>query len=95
MLAGGITLEKSFNNLGKMPQGAASAWAAFDGEGIVGAGYKPLLYVGMQVVKGINYWFICEQTTITAEPERHIVKMAINEFNGSYYVVPHSIEVIF
>ena len=93
MLLGGIEFEE-FKGLTSMPQKAASAWIAIEG-GIVGAGYKPLLFVGSQTVKGTNYWFIAEQTLITAEPERHIVKIAVNEFNGKYTIVPHSIEVIF
>lgn len=93
MLFGGFEFE-NFEGLTKMPQKAASAWVALDG-GIVGAGYKPLLYIGTQVVKGINYWFIAEQTLILEEPVKHIVKVAVNEFNGKYSVVPHSIEVIF
>lgn len=101
-MLGGIQLEE-FKGLTAMPQKAASAWVAIDG-GIVGAGYKPLLYVGSQLVKGINHWFIAEQTLILAQPERHIVKIAVNEFNEKkddgefetvYKIVPHSIEVIF
>ena len=103
-LLGGITLEE-FKGLDKMPQKAASAWVAIDG-GLTGAGYKPLIYVGSQVAKGITHWFIAEQTIIYKEPERHIVKIAVNEFNqpieGSdnefetvYKLVPHSIEIIF
>ncbi len=103
-MLGGIQLEE-FKGLTSMPQKAASAWVAIEG-GIVGAGYKPLLYVGSQVVKGINHWFIAEQTLILAQPERHIVKIAVNEFNQKtegkdsefetlYKIVPHSIEVIF
>ena len=103
-MLGGIQLE-DFKGIDKMPQKAASAWVAVEG-GIVGAGYKPLLYVGSQLVKGINHWFIAEQTLILAQPERHIVKIAVNEFNQKiegkdgefetiYKIVPHSIEVIF
>ena len=103
-LLGGLQLEE-FKGLDKMPQKAASAWVAIEG-GIVGAGYKPLLYVGTQVAKGITHWFIAEQTIIYKEPERHIVKIAVNEFNekidGSddefetvYKIVPHSTEIIF
>ena len=103
-MLGGIQLEE-FKGMDKMPQKAASAWVAVEG-GIVGAGYKPLLYVGSQVVKGINHWFIAEQTLILAKPERHIVKIAVNEFTQKvegkddefetlYKIVPHSIEVIF
>lgn len=93
MVLGGINFEK-FEGLTSMPQKAASAWAAVDGQ-ITGAGYKPLVYVGTQVVKGINHWFIAEQTLILAKPERRIVKIAINEFNGDYSLVPTSIKAIF
>jgi len=70
----------------RMPQEAASAWSAFDGS-MVGASYKPVAYVGKQVVKGTNHVFIAEQTLITATPERHIVAVTVNEFNGNYNVV--------
>ncbi len=90
-MLGEIKLAK-FTSLTEMPQKAASAWAAV--EELVGANYVPLLYVGTQQVRGTNHWFIAEQTFITALPERHLVKLAVNEFNGSFAVVPHSIEVI-
>ena len=81
---------EEFEGLTTMPQKAASA---FTGglEGLVGASYKPLLYVGEQVVKGVNYHFIAEQTRSTREPVRHIVKIAINEFEGKYSIVANSI----
>ena len=84
---------ENYEGLKTMPQSAASAWAAIDG-GLCGASYKPLLYVGKQNVRGINHWFIAEQTLVTKEPVKHIVTIAINEFNGAYAVVPSSIEVI-
>lgn len=89
---GGITLAEQ-RGLYSMPQKAASAWCAV--EDIVGAGYKPLVFVGTQPVKGTNYHFIAEQTLITKTPIRHIVKIAINEFNGEYEVVKNSIETIY
>ena len=103
-LLGGLTIEEQ-KGLTSMPQKAASAWVAAEG-GIVGAGYKPLVYVGTQLTKNITYWFIAEQTLILAEPERHIVKIAVsefkqpvegseNEFETVYKVIPHSIERIF
>ena len=49
-------------------QEAASAWNAIND--IVGAQYKPLLYIGGQPVKGVNHVFIAEQTLILARPER-------------------------
>lgn len=86
-------------------QGAASAWAAFDGSGFVGASYRPLLFCASQVVNGVNWGFIAEQTMIFAEPERHVVKLVINEYvtkneetgepEKAYKLVPQSIEQIF
>ena len=75
-----------------MPQEAASAWFATMTE-ICGATYKPIAYVGGQPVKGVNHVFIAEQTLVLAKPERHIVTVTINEFNGNYNLV--SIERIF
>ena len=87
---GKIQLEQ-FVGLNSMPQKAASAWSgAF--EGLVGASYKPLLYLGKQVVKGVDYFFIAEQTLITNPPIRRVVMLVINEFNGKYELVPESIE---
>ena len=71
--------------LTSFPQKAASAWAALDG--LTGASYKPILYVGTQVVKGVNHFFIAEQTVITRNPDRHIVLVNINEFNGNFKLV--------
>lgn len=72
--------------LTEMPQEAASAWCAVMDD-ILGAAYKPLLYVGGQPVKGVNHVFIAQQTLILAKPERHIVLVTINEFDGHYNVV--------
>ena len=92
-MLGAIQFE-DFEGLTSMPQKAASAWSALETGGIVGASYKPLLYVGTQVVKGVNHWFIAEQTLVTNPPVRHIVAIAINEFNGVYSIVPSSIETL-
>ena len=69
----------------KFPQEAASAWSYFDGA-IVGAGYKPIAFVGTQVVKGVNYVFLAEQTMITNPISRHIVLVKINNFDGNYSI---------
>ena len=71
--------------LTKMPQPAATAWSAI--EGLVGASYKPMAFVGTQQVNGVNYVFIAEQTLITANPERHIVIIKVNALDGKYTVV--------
>lgn len=60
---------------------------------MTGAAYKSIAYVGRQIVKGVNYVFLAEQTLITAQPERHIVAVKINEFEGNYTVA--AIERIF
>lgn len=78
---------------GKMPQPYASAWTT--AEGLTGASYKPLMTVGKQQAKGTNYWFIAEQTMSTSTPEKHIVTIAINEFQGNYTRVNGSIVRIF
>lgn len=88
---GKTELEK-FTGLSQMPQEAASAWGVVSK--LDGATYKPLLYCGSQVVKGVNYWFIAEQSFSIAAPERRIVKLAINKFNNAYEPVKDSIEVI-
>ena len=88
---GGIEVIEQ-QGLTKMPQEAASAWSAFDGT-MTGAAYKPIAYVGKQVVKGVNHVFLAEQTLITANPERHIVAVKINEFEGNHNIL--AIERIF
>lgn len=70
-----------FTPLTSMPQEAATAW--YGGvKGLVGAEYRPLLYLGNQVVKGINYFFIAEQTLTTNPPIKRVVKVVINSFQG-------------
>jgi len=79
----------------KLPQKAASAASAIETAELTGASYKPIMYVGTQIVRGVNYYFICEQTLVTARPEKHIVKLAVNEFQGKFELVGNKIEVIF
>lgn len=68
-------------------QRAASAWGAINDLVGARATYKPVAYVGTQVVKGVNHFFIAEQTLVTATPIRHIVLVTINEFDGNYSLV--------
>ena len=81
-----------------LPQKAQTAWdGAFEKgqvKGLTGASYKPLKYCGEQSAKGVNYWFIAEQTSVTAKPERRLVTIGINEFNGTYGVIPTSIHTV-
>ena len=71
--------------MGTMPQRAASAWTVMSN--LVGARYKPIAYVGTQIVKGVNHIFLAEQDTITAHSDRHIVTVTINEFDGNFSIV--------
>lgn len=84
---------EEMKGLTMLPQKAASAWVKADE--LVGAKYTPLIFVGTQSTKGVNYWFIAEQTLVIAQPEKRIVKLAICEFEGKFEVVSESIEVIF
>lgn len=82
-------------DLSKLPQKVASAMATLENPELTGATYKALMYVCKQVVKGVNYWFIAEQTLITREPEKHIVKVAVNDFKGKMEIAAGSITRIF
>ena len=88
---GAIEFEE-FKGLTKMPQKAASAWATL--EGLVGASYKPLLYLGSQQVNGTLHWFIAEQALMTYPPIRRVIKLAIRELDGDYKLIEGSIETI-
>ena len=62
----------------KLPQKAASVFTSAT-EGLTGATYTPLLFVGTQLVNGTNYCFIALQTLILATPRKRLVKMIVNE----------------
>ena len=81
---GKVKLE-NFVGLTSMPQKAASAWSAVDG--LVGASYKPILFYGTQLVNGVNYYFIAEQTLTTNPPVRRLVKVIICENGGKNEIV--------
>jgi hypothetical protein len=76
----------------KLPQRAASAFSVL--EGLTGATYKPLVYCGTQIVKGVNHYFIAEMTIAYSTPQRHIVSLCINEFEGDYKLIKESVEII-
>ena len=78
----------------KLPQKIASAAAAIENAGLMGASYKPILFVGTQTVRGINYWFFAEQTLVTNPPQKRIVKLAVNEFQGKFEIAEKTIKVI-
>ena len=92
-ILGGITLEVS-TDLTKLPQKVASAMSAIEKPELVGANYKPLMYIGWQNVRGTNYWFIAKQTLMTRNLDEHIVTIAVNEYDGEYEIVKSSIVAI-
>ena len=94
MLLGGIEFE-IITNLTKLPQKVASAMTALENPELVGVSYKPLVYVGSQMVNGTNYHFIAKQTLILKKSVQHIVKITVNESNGKYTIVKGSIEYIY
>ena len=70
-----------------LPQKAASAFTKFT-DGLVGAEYIPLLYIGSQTVNGTNYCYIALQTIICAQPMKRLVKLILNEdLNGKVTAV--------
>lgn len=78
-------------DLKRLPQKPASAMSTIEKLELAGAGYKPLMYVGDQLVRGTNYWFISEQVMSTRTAEKHIVWIAVNEFDNKFEVVKSSI----
>lgn len=93
-IVGGIELNVT-TDLNKLPQKAASSLSLIEDKERVGATFKCLVYVGKQVVRGTNYWFIAEETRMTANMDKHIVTIAVNEFEGKYEIVKSSIIDIF
>ena len=83
-MLGAIKFE-DFEGLTSMPQDAATAWTAAE-NGWAGSSFKPLLFVGRQITRGVNYHFIAEETLVTNPPERHIVEVEINSFGGRYVI---------
>ena len=63
---------------GALPQKLATGITElFDN--LVGASYTPLIYVGSQIVNGINHMVIAEQVLADADATKNIVKVVINK----------------
>ena len=58
--------------------------AAFTGveKGLIGVSYKPVFYLGKQVVKGENHFIVCEAKNIYPGAEPYAAVMCINIFEG-------------
>lgn len=51
-------------------------------KGLTGAGHKPVIYVGSQIVKGINFYIINESRTIVTNAKPYASVATLNLFNG-------------
>lgn len=78
---GGIELTE-FKGSVSLPQALATAYVEVV-ESLIGASYKPVLFLGTQLVNGTNYYLLAEQTIINAEGTRKLVEVVINIPAGS------------
>ena len=51
-----------------------------------GANHKPILELGEQVVKGINYHFICESKGVYPNAEPYLTRVAVNNFENNWTI---------
>ena len=70
----------------ELPQEAQSAWDGSAVDELIGAEYKPVLYVGNQTVHGTNYIFYAEQKLLDFKNDRRLVRVVING-DSEYKVV--------
>lgn len=54
---------------------------------LLGAKYKPVLYVGTQVVHGVNHMILCKQTLSAEGAPEHLVKMVLNQKADSEEII--------
>lgn len=54
---------------------------------LVGAMYKPLAYIGKQLVKGTNYYFICSARRVHPGSIPYPAIVCVNQFDGAFMVV--------
>ena len=55
--------------------------------GLIGVSYKPVLYIGSQVVKGVNHYIVCEAKGIYPGAEPYAAIMCVNIFEGKASLV--------
>ena len=70
----------------ELPEDAAMAFENATKQ-LLGVSYRPVAYVGKQVVKGMNYYIICEAKAIYPGANPFAVELVINEFQGKYALV--------
>lgn len=64
-------------SIGSMPEKVATAFAELDS--MVGCEYSPIAYLGSQVVNGINYAVLAEQTVLAGKDSKNVVLTIFNE----------------
>ena len=82
-MVGQVILAK-FKALENMPQKYQSAWDGVEWEKFTGAKYEPILCAGEQLVHGMKYFFIAQQTFSDEEATRHLVRLAVVNIDGEY-----------
>ena len=55
--------------------------------GFTGAEHKPILELGTQVVKGVNYIFICESKIVYPDAEPYLTAVTVNNFQDTWTIV--------
>ena len=89
MIPGGYKIKVHAGS--NLPQKVASGFEKVF-EGMTGATYNPIAYLGNQVVNGINHAILCEQVLTTATDDRNIVILILNEKPGD--VTGESISIV-
>lgn len=56
-------------------------------KGLTGVSFKPVVYIGKQVVKGENHFIVCEAKTLDTDAQPHAVIFIFNVFEGKPSVV--------
>ena len=56
-------------------------------KGLVGVSYKPVMYIGSQVVRGVNHFIVCEAKTIYPGAQPYAVVLCVNIFEGKTSLV--------
>ena len=69
-----------------MPENVQAIFSAAEKQ-LAGVSYKPVAYIGSQVVKGVNHYFVCEARVIYPGAEPRAVIMGVNVFDGNISIV--------
>ena len=54
---------------------------------LLGTTHKPLLEVGRQIVKGVNYIVICQSQTEYLDTEPYLTRITVNQFGSNISVI--------